>query len=120
MQSFQYYERNKVMTEEDYPYIGKESSCRSDESKGVANVVEHVQVKDKQSMKNAVMKQPVAIYFMGVNPIVQQYESGIITNEMAKFWCEGDDSLERNAAMIVGWGQSESLDYFIVKNNWGE
>ena len=120
MQSFQWYETSKVMTEEDYPYTGREGQCQHDEAKGVAYVVEHVQVKDKESMLNAVKNQPVTIYFEGVNQMIQQYQSGIITDQMGKFWCSGEGASERNAGVIIGWGQQDSLHYFIVKNSWGE
>ena len=105
MQSFQWYETSKVMTEEDYPYTGREGQCQHDEAKGVAYVVEHVQVKDKESMLNAVKNQPVTIYFEGVNQMIQQYQSGIITDQMGKFWCSGEGAYERNAGVIIGWGQ---------------
>lgn len=44
-----------------------------------------------------------------------QYSGGVITDES----CFADKEVN-HAVLIVGYGQEQGLDYFLVKNSWGE
>lgn len=44
-----------------------------------------------------------------------QYSGGVITDES----CYKDHEVN-HAVLIVGYGQEQGLDYFLVKNSWGE
>lgn len=60
----------------------------------------------------AIAKQPVAVTVSSRSDAFMQYAGGIITDES----CGTDVD---HAALAVGYGSENGIDYFIVQNSWG-
>ncbi|KAL2458987.1 Cysteine proteinase RD21a [Forsythia ovata] len=104
-----------IDTEEDYPYTGYDGKC--DQYRKNAKVVsidgyEDVTPYNEKALKKAVANQPVTIAMDGSDADFQFYESGIFTGK-----CGTDLDHGVNA---VGYGSENGLDYWIIRNSWGE
>ena len=65
-----------------------------------------------EQLARAIQKGPVAVAVQGDSMIFMQYAGGIITDES----CGKDVN---HAALVVGYGSENGLEYFLVKNSWG-
>ena len=61
--SFNYLKANSIMTEADYPYITRKSTCKYSSSKGKFKVTSYVNVpkNDPAALLAAIQKGPVSI-----------------------------------------------------------
>ena len=113
-----------VMTDSDYPYTGRKSTCKQDSSKYVdMKVTGWVKLGDGGAeefspVDEGVMKEflyqtgPLAIA-LNATPL-QFYMGGIA--DYASWMCSVSGI--NHAVTLVGYG-SESKDYWVVKNSWG-
>jgi C1A family cysteine protease len=113
-QAFTYIESNKLETEGDYPYTGKDGSCSFDSSKGVVGVKGYVDVpvKSTSQLLAAVAQQPVSVAIDAGSIIFQLYMGGVIKST----WC--GTTLD-HGVLVVGYGTENNVDYWILKNSWG-
>jgi KDEL-tailed cysteine endopeptidase len=108
-------ENGGIDTEKDYPYKGYDGRC--DASKKNAHVVtidgyEDVPENDEEALKKAVAGQPVSVAIEAGGRDFQLYSGGVFTGE-----CGTDLD---HGVLAVGYGTEKDLDYWIVKNSWGE
>merc|ERR1712156_1002497 len=66
-----------------------------------------------EQLARAVQKGPVAVAVQGDNMVFMQYAGGVITDES----CGHDVN---HAGLVVGYGNESGLEYFLMKNSWGE
>ncbi|XP_022894691.1 low-temperature-induced cysteine proteinase-like isoform X3 [Olea europaea var. sylvestris] len=104
-----------IDTEEDYPYKGYDDKC--DQYRKNARVVsidsyEDVAPYNEKALKKAVANQPVSISMEGSGIDFQLYESGIFTGKCGTSLDHGVNA--------VGYGTEDGLDYWIIRNSWGE
>ena len=69
---------------------------------------------DQIALKSAVSKQPVVIAIEADTRYFQSYSSGILTDSI-KCGTNLDHAVE-----IVGYGTENGIDYWNVRNSWGE
>lgn len=124
--AFKYIKENGgLMSEEAYPYKGKEGKCHFDPKKAVANCTGFIDVKsgDEDALKEAVATVgPVSIAIDVTEDKFMLYKDGVFVDDT----CEnGQDNLN-HGVLVVGYGTSddlrkskEGLDFWIVKNSWG-
>ncbi|KAK4876097.1 hypothetical protein RN001_012519 [Aquatica leii] len=114
--AFEYVIKNKgIDTEESYPYIDDNRSCRFDKNNVGAKVYgyKRVTAESEDDLKSAVATVgPIAVAVYA-DIEMQLYKNGIFDNP----YC----SKELNhAVLVVGYGTNEKgVDYWIVKNSWG-
>jgi len=104
-----------IDTEKDYPYKGYDGRC--DASKKNAHVVtidgyEDVPENDGEALKKAVANQPVSVAIEAGGRDFQLYSGGVFTGQ-----CGTDLD---HGVLVVGYGTDKDLDYWTVKNSWGE
>ncbi|KAK9756437.1 hypothetical protein RND81_01G097300 [Saponaria officinalis] len=114
--AFEFIIKNEgIDSEEDYPYTGRDGRC--DTYRKNAKVVtiddyEDAPVYDEKSLQKAVANQPVSVAIEGGGRDFQLYDSGIFTGKCGT-------ALDHGVA-AVGYGTEDGLDYWIVRNSWGE
>jgi C1A family cysteine protease len=63
-------------------------------------------------MKAALQQQPLSVAIQADKPVFQMYHSGIFSN--VKCGTQLD-----HAVMVVGWGEENGQEYWIMRNSWG-
>lgn len=115
-QAFQYIKAvGGLEEEEDYPYTGREGSCRFNRSLAVANLTNYVRLftGSEDILKLAVgTVGPISVAIDASNPSFWFYTGGI--------YDEPDCSpyFLNHFMLAVGYG-TWTFDYWIVKNSWG-
>ncbi|KAM0869437.1 hypothetical protein ACQ4PT_040672 [Festuca glaucescens] len=106
--------------EKDYPYTGKDGTCKFDKSKIVASVKNYtvVSVDEEQIAANLLKHGPLAI---GINAAYMQTYIGGVS---CPYIC--GRNLD-HGVLLVGYGASgfapsrlKNKPYWIIKNSWGE
>lgn len=111
-----------ICSEEEYPYVGHKrwlKGCAS--AKGLCTTVEHTRVKGfididntVEALMEALVYQPVSVAIEADQRSFQLYKSGVYDDP------ECGNNLDHGVA-AVGYGTSEDgVDYFVVRNSWGE
>jgi len=67
---------------------------------------------DPTAMKSALAQQPLSVSIQANQLCFQLYNGGVFTNTKC------GDSLD-HATNVVGWGQENGMDYWIMRNSWG-
>ncbi|KAL5777703.1 hypothetical protein ACOSP7_010629 [Xanthoceras sorbifolium] len=103
-----------IDSDEDYPYTAMDGRC--DTYRKNAKVVsiddyEDVPVNDEKALQKAVANQPVSVAIEGGGRAFQFYESGIFTGTCGT-------ALDHGVA-AVGYGTENGVDYWLVRNSWG-
>ncbi|XP_066141224.1 uncharacterized protein [Euwallacea fornicatus] len=113
-QTFTYIETNGLESEADYPYTAEDGQCQYDASKVVAKTSRHVSIReDENSLLEAVANQgPVSVAIDA--SYLSSYSSGIYSDN----YCS--PSTLNHGVLIVGYGNENGQDYWIVKNSWGD
>jgi len=109
--AFDYAKANKMDTESDYPYKGKDATCAA---KGTIDMVasyEDVTPEDPEALATALENGPVSVAVDGASLAFQFYFGGIV-----KHFC--GTSLD-HGVLLVGSGKEGDQDYWIIKNSWG-
>jgi len=107
-----------IDTEESYPYTGTEASCKYNAATSGATISEETTV--TEGSESALMNQignggPVAVS-ISVDDAFANYEGGVFTDES----CPNEPNQLDHCVLAVGYGtNSNSQDYWIVKNSWG-
>ncbi|OHT05695.1 Cathepsin K [Tritrichomonas foetus] len=113
-------QNGNFMLDDDYPYISKQNpSCMFDQSKAVGKINGYFKVDegDEEGLLKAVGTYgPVSC---GVNSFAgsfQHYSGGIYDDREN---CR--PTIITHAVCVIGYGTSEEgIDYYIVKNSWGD
>lgn len=106
-------------TEDQYPYTATDGQCSFDASKSVGKVTEYVyaQKDDENDLKEKIASIGVAsISIHSGNQAFMLYSGGILDDED----CTGDFARIDHAVAAVGYGSENGVDFWIVRNSWGE
>jgi cathepsin L len=118
--SFDYviqYQKGKFMLESDYPYTGRDGTCKFDASKAVSKIVSYVNVAEgSEDDLAAKVSQygPACIAIDASHYSFQLYSSGIYDESSCSAF-----NLD-HAVGVVGYGSEGSKQYWIVRNSWAE
>ena len=96
-----------------YPYTAKDGSCQKCSALAHITSCSDVKSNDQISLKGAVAQQPVSVAISADTKIFQSYSGGVITSSSCY------TSLN-HGVLVVGYGNENGQDYWLVKNSWGE
>ncbi|KAJ8753468.1 hypothetical protein K2173_019867 [Erythroxylum novogranatense] len=113
--AFKFVMQNKgLTTETNYPYTASDGSCNSNaEANHAAKITgyEDVPANNEAALMKAVANQPVAVAIDAGGFEFQFYQSGVFTGNCGT-------ELDHGVA-AVGYGESNGVKYWLVKNSWG-
>ena len=117
--AFKYMINNGQCSEDDYPYTAgvtkTAETCKKCGSSGAKFTgCYDVAPNDQVALKSAVYKNPVVVAIEADTVYFQSYSSGILTDGI-KCGTTLDHAVE-----IVGYGTQNGIDYWKVRNSWGE
>jgi cathepsin L len=99
-------------SEADCPYRGAAGNCPAASCPAAARVSAFVSVDNsEQALMEAVAQGPVSAAVDAANPDWQFYAGGIINDP-------GCFKQLTHGVLVVGYGQTEGIDFFLVKNSW--
>ncbi|CAK9221281.1 unnamed protein product [Sphagnum troendelagicum] len=104
-------ENGGVDTEADYPYKGTDDSCQQNKNAVSINSYQDVPVNNETALLQAASKQPISVTIEASGQDFQLYAGGVFTGS-----CGTDLD---HGVLVVGYGASSGLKYWIVKNSWG-
>lgn len=101
-------------TAQEYPYEAKDGKCRLNGSQPIAAISSFTSIEKGSSaqLKLAVAQQPVSVGVQANEKVWQMYESGVMDSDCGQRL--------NHAVLVVGYGREDGLDYWLVKNTWGE
>lgn len=106
------------MLEEDYPYKGlTREGCKANWAMDTVRINDFIDVPgmNPEQLARAIMKGPVATAIQADAMVFMQYAGGVITDESCY------EAKEVNhAVLVVGYGEQNGMQYFLVKNSWGD
>ena len=110
--AFKYAADNGMCTESEDPYTAADGTCKKCEP--VVSVKHCVDVtpKNQLHLKEAVARGPVSVAIDAETTIFQFYSGGVVSS--TKCGKELD-----HGVLVVGYGQENSVPYWLVKNSWG-
>ncbi|XP_017640138.1 ervatamin-B-like [Gossypium arboreum] len=115
MNAFDYISKNQgIASEESYSYKQIQETCDTQINE-VATISGYQMVpkNDEEALLKAVTNQPVSVALEGNGRDFQFYNGGVFTGDCG-------NSLT-HAVTIVGYGTSEEgLNYWLIKNSWGQ
>lgn len=116
---FSYINFNEGISEEkNYPYEGVQGVCKNPIKKVNFSIKGYwkLENEDEETVKKALfLYGPIIALFDCLHELFIKYSSGIYYDD------ECLDSKEfSHAVLIVGYGSEKGIDYWIVKNSWGE
>ena len=114
-----------IMFDSDYPYKGVKSTCKSDSSKYADFTITGYKklgssystwsCVDEDELKEFLYETGPLAVAMNADPL-QTYSSGILDVTSARCPTSGIN----HAVLLVGYGSTSTMDYWIVKNSWGK
>lgn len=110
--AFKYLKSSGLMKRSEYAYTARKGTCKYVSSKGIAKV------KQIQSIRANAANIMNAVYTYGAVAVAldaakfNSYSSGIMNGA-------GCSKRPNHAVTVVGWGQTSSTPYWIVRNSWG-
>jgi len=115
--AFEYVEHNHGLdSEADYPYEMKDDTCKTEKERIHVSTIESfndITPNDEQAIARAVQIGAVSVGIEADQVSFKNYRSGVYTATCGQALDHG--------VLIVGYGTTEEgLDYWIVKNSWGE
>lgn len=115
-QAFTYIKQYGIESEKDYPYTGRDGSCKYNASKVVTKVTGFTDVKegDESDLKSAVgTVGPVSVAIDASHFSFQFYHTGVYDEKHCS-----STQLD-HGVLAVGYGTLQGKDYWLVKNSWG-
>ncbi|CAK9861730.1 unnamed protein product, partial [Sphagnum jensenii] len=100
-----------VDTEADYPYKGTGDTCQRNKIVVSIDRYEDVPINNETALLQAASMQPISVAIEASGQDFQLYAGGVFTGS-----CGTDLD---HGVVVVGYGASSGLKYWIVKNSWG-
>lgn len=111
--AFDYAIDNGMCIESEYKYTAKQETCNNNCKKyATFSSCQDVKENNQQDLTAAVAQQPVSVAIEADTREFQLYESGVITGN------DCGTNLD-HGVLIVGYGNENGQDYWLVKNSWG-
>ena len=110
-----------LASEDNYPYYAEDRNCTVSSSDYIIDVVTgavNITANDEVELKDAVYNYgPTSVCFEVVDGF-SDYTSGVYTSTT----CGNTQQDVNHAVLAVGYGtdSSSGMDYWIVKNSWGD
>jgi len=115
--AFEYLIDNKrgLCSSAEYPYLDKdENVCKScNKTYGEIKSCIDVPSGDNLALKEAVFKTPVSIAIDADSVVFQFYDKGVITSNVC-------GTTLNHGVLLVGYGTENGMDYWKIKNSWGD
>ena len=113
--AFEYAIDYGLCLEQDVPYEAKRESCEYSNCEAEVEFSECQDVPsgDQLALKAAVSQQPVSVAIQADKIVFQSYSSGVITGDAC-------GTNLNHGVLIVGYGTENGVDYWLVKNSWGD
>ncbi|CAL1299001.1 unnamed protein product [Larinioides sclopetarius] len=108
-----------IDTEKSYPYVGIQDSCFFNPLTvgGTCKAYVDIPSGDENGLKQAVATVgPIAVAIYAEDERFHSYKSGIYDHPA----CPNEEESLTHAVLVVGYGTENGLDYWLVKNSWGE
>lgn len=106
-----------IESEDGYPYKAETQDCKFDRSKIVAKVPHgavNITALNEAELADAIaFKGPVSVAFQVVDGF-KDYRSGVYESKV----CKNGPMDVNHAVLAVGYGTSNGIPYYIVKNSW--
>lgn len=111
--AYDYVLENKLNTEDDYPYVGRDQACNdSKKGKGAFGISKCINVEaNTNGLTEALKQQPVAVALHAGYPLMF-YHRGILN----PFICSGEVN---HGVLAVGFDLTNAKPFYKVKNSWG-
>jgi C1A family cysteine protease len=112
--AFKYTKTNGTELWTDYPYVARDQKCAYNSSKVVFKNKGwvNIQKNNETAMEMAVALQPISIALKADASVFQLYKSGVINSTAC-------GTTINHAVTIVGYNNTASPPYWIIKNSWG-
>lgn len=117
-QAFAYVIKNGgIDTEASYPYVAKEGPCKYNTQNigAAAKGCKDIKAGSETELQSAVAAEgPISVAIDASHTSFQFYKSGVYNEVMCS-------TIKLNhAVLVVGYGSLSNIDYWLVKNSWGE
>ncbi|XP_010499431.1 PREDICTED: zingipain-2-like [Camelina sativa] len=117
MFAFEYIIKNRgISSNADYPYKEETGSCRTNTRPVPGTQIKgfkEVRSKNERALLRAVARQPVSVYIDAHSSSFKNYKEGVYSD----LEC---GNVDNHIMTIVGYGTSNGMKYWLVKNSWGE
>ena len=124
--TFQWLKKNGIMSSNDYnyPYTGLKGTCKFDINKSVMKIIGYKKIGNDLNNDTCANEEELKEYLVENGPLIvafnasplQTYTSGIL--DLSSVKCS--EKIINHAALLVGYGTSNGIDYWLVKNSWGK
>ncbi|CAO3626303.1 unnamed protein product [Cunninghamella blakesleeana] len=109
-------EKDGYVSQSSYPYTGSVGQCQSSQKPKLGKVAKYVRI--PAGNENALLEAvrdigPVAIAYNADTQQHSYYRGGILD-------VPNCGNRPTHAALVVGYGTENGVDYWILKNSWGE
>ena len=115
--AFQYIINNSLCTNISYPYTSQDGMCQKDNCEPLIRISNYSDVtqNNEKTLMRAVTQQPISIAIQANKRSFQLYKSGIYNDPDCGYKLD-------HGVLLIGYGHDElnEMDYWIVKNSWGE
>lgn len=111
--AFKYLMSYDAMMETEYLYTAKDGTCKYVAGSG-ARVAQHASVpqSDATAMKERVSQTPVSVAIQADQRVFQTYKSGVFDSSSCGTQLD-------HATNVVGWGEEDGQEFWIMRNSWG-
>jgi xylem cysteine proteinase len=113
-QAFEYIKDQGISTDKEYPYEGRDRSCRKKSKSFVIDGCVNVTKDDNDNLLEALAHGPVSVAVKANNREFMYYRGGIIKSGCGK----QNDELDHGIT-LVGADEEKGTPFWIVKNSWG-
>ncbi|CAO3653576.1 unnamed protein product [Cunninghamella echinulata] len=98
----------------DYPYTAIAGACQAQSKRKVGTVVSHKMVRpgDENDLMEALKIGPVAVAYNAGSQAHKYYRGGI-------FDVPNCGNTPTHAVLLIGYGNENGKDYWLLKNSWG-
>ncbi|UYV60943.1 hypothetical protein LAZ67_1002894 [Cordylochernes scorpioides] len=116
--AFEYIMKNGgINTEESYPYMGYTDNCHYNKSNIGATCKGYKRInQDEESLKQALAAVGPISIAIDASGNFQEYKGGVYNNPD----CGNAIGSLNHGVLLVGYGQENGMDYWLVKNSWGD